>query len=41
MHPEDMNKIYMLLRAFVALLIVIFTVRCLSAVFHGILSAIE
>jgi hypothetical protein len=41
MHPEDMNKIYTLLRVFVALLIVIFTVRCLSAIFHGVLSAIE
>lgn len=33
MHPDDMERIFMLLRAFVAIVIFIFTVKCVTIIF--------
>lgn len=41
MHPGDMEKIFMLLRAFVAIVIVIFTTKCLLIIMRLIASIIN
>lgn len=41
MHPNDMERIFMLLRVFVAIVIVIFTVKCITILFKIISSSIN